>query len=285
MLAAVALMFGQTTPPETTRRDAARKGPRAIALLELAANGKARLIPITVMYDGKFYDAGSYKASPIPMALQRDTVYEAVRTGVSQGLFTVIGAFHRGNEWVAEGKWEPASATPSKKRPPEPPARRDDDQDKPPVLRRPGSEGRPEDRSESGSETPKPSPPAAPPANAPAATATAPVTTPADPEQSPPDNDRPVLRRGKAIGGTIQQQGRSTASRPRADAQYPCCKDERAKACSADDTGDFRCGRLRAATLQLQREACGRTAASQEDAGPGVRSDSRSRAAASFRRQ
>jgi hypothetical protein len=185
-------MFGQTAPVQSTRREVARKGPRAIALLELPANGKARLVPITVMFDGKFYDAGSYKASPIPMALQRDTVYEAVRTGVSQGLFTVIGAFHRGNEWVADGKWETAGATPLKKRPPEPPTPRDDDQDKPPVLRRPGSEV--------GSETPKPTQPAPPLANTPTATASAPppTTAPAaEAEQSPPDENRPVLRRGK----------------------------------------------------------------------------------------
>src|SRR5256885_14470159 len=94
-----ALMSGQTNPSQSTRREAARKGPRALALLELPASGKARLVPITVMYDGKFYDAGSYKASPTPMALQRDTVYEAIRTAASQGLFTVIDAFPRGNEW------------------------------------------------------------------------------------------------------------------------------------------------------------------------------------------
>jgi hypothetical protein len=206
----LALMFGQTAPVQSTRREAARKGPRALALLELPANGKARLIPITVMFDGKFYDAGSYKATPIPMALQQDTVYEAVRTGVSQGLFTVIGAFHRGNEWVADGKWEPAGAAPPKKRPPEPPAPRDDDQDKPPVLRRPQSEGRPEARSEAGSETPKPNQPAAPPANTPGATAPAPVTMSADTEQSPPDKDRPVLRRGKPS----EEQPNSTAGIP-----------------------------------------------------------------------
>jgi hypothetical protein len=206
MLAALALMSGQTSPAQSTRREAAHKGPRAVALLELPANGKARLVPISVMFDGKFYDAGSYKASPIPMALQRDTVYEAVRTGVSQGLFTVIGAFHRGSEWVADGKWEPAGAAPPKKRPPEPPAPRDDEQDKPPVLRRPGSEDRPE----GGSETPKPNQPAPPPANTSAATATAPVTTSADTEPSPPDKDRPVLRRGKPS----EEQPNSTAGVP-----------------------------------------------------------------------
>jgi hypothetical protein len=205
MLAAAALMLGQTTPAETTRREAARKGPRAIALLELAANDKARLIPITVMSDGKFYDAGSYKASPVPMALQRDTVYEAVRTGVSQGLFTVMDAFHRGNLWVADGKWEPAGAVPPKKRPSEPTAPRDDDQDKPPVLRRPSREG----RSEVGSETPKIEPPSAPAANPPVATS--PESTGQD---SPPDKDRPVLRRGKQASTGAEEKPKTRGSPP-----------------------------------------------------------------------
>src|SRR6476646_7845280 len=162
------------------------------------------------MSDGKFYDAGSYKASPVPMALQRDTVYEAVRTGVSQGLFTVIDAFHRGNQWVADGKWEPAGAAPPKKRPAEPITPRDDDQDKPPVLRRPPAEGRPE----VGLETPKTESPSAPASTPPVATQ--PVSVGA--EDSPPDKDRPVLRRGKqpSVGSEEQPKtgGSSTAQGP-----------------------------------------------------------------------
>jgi hypothetical protein len=45
------------------------KGPRAIGLVQLPSKGKARLIPIAIMMDGKFYDADSFKASPVPMAL------------------------------------------------------------------------------------------------------------------------------------------------------------------------------------------------------------------------
>src|SRR5438552_1689210 len=212
MLAGLALIFGQTVPPQSTRREAARKGPRALGLLELAANGKARLIPITVMFDGKFYEGGSYKASPIPMALERDTVYEAVRAGVSQGLFTVGSAFHRGNAWVADGKWAPAGAPPPKKRPAETLASRDDDQDKPPVLRRPGSG--------TGSEPPKPAAPVSPPADTPAATAPAPspAAAPAVPEQSSQDNDndndkdRPVLRRGKQSSPSTKKEPNNTTA-------------------------------------------------------------------------
>src|SRR3984893_3705908 len=74
------------------KRRQVNKGPRALGLLELAANGKAHLLPITLMIDGKFYDAGAYKANPVPMALEPETVYEALKSGVSQGLFTVSGA-------------------------------------------------------------------------------------------------------------------------------------------------------------------------------------------------
>jgi hypothetical protein len=81
------------------------KGPRAVGLLELATNGKAHLIPITIMIDGKFYDAGAYKADPTPMALQFETVYEAQKSGVPQGLFTVSGALVGKDSWVADGKW------------------------------------------------------------------------------------------------------------------------------------------------------------------------------------
>ena len=71
-----------------------------MGLVQLSPNGKARLVPITILYDGEFYDASAYKASPVPMALESGTVYEGVRTGVSQGLFTVTSALQGNNTWV-----------------------------------------------------------------------------------------------------------------------------------------------------------------------------------------
>ncbi|MBO0910212.1 MAG: hypothetical protein J2P13_00355 [Acidobacteria bacterium] len=81
------------------------KGPRALGLLEVAENGKAHLIPVAIMIDGRFYDAGAYKANPVPMALQYETVYEGIKSGISQGLFTVSGTMHGPGSWVADGKW------------------------------------------------------------------------------------------------------------------------------------------------------------------------------------
>src|SRR5437868_2142571 len=92
----------------------ASKGPRALGLLELAANGKAHLIPIAIMSEGKFYDAGAYKAAPVPMALEPQNVYEALRSGVSQGLFTITGVRQLKTNWIAEGTWLPAGSAPPK---------------------------------------------------------------------------------------------------------------------------------------------------------------------------
>jgi hypothetical protein len=91
------------------RRRISDKGPRALGLLQIAANGRAHLIPITIMLNGKFYDAGAYKADPVPMALQPETVYEAIKTGVSQGLFTVGVAAQNRTGWFADGKWTTAA--------------------------------------------------------------------------------------------------------------------------------------------------------------------------------
>ena len=80
-----------------------------MGVLELADNGKAHLVPVTIMIDGKFYDAGAYKADPVPMALQPETVYEALKSGASQGLFTVSGAISEAGGWIADGRWRSAA--------------------------------------------------------------------------------------------------------------------------------------------------------------------------------
>src|ERR1700730_16645849 len=108
VLAALALLLPPPGQAQLVRRAPSSKGPRALGLVELAPNGKAHLIPVVIMVDGEFYDAGAYKASPVPMALEAQTVYEALRSGVSQGLFTVTGALQRPGSWIAEGTWLPA---------------------------------------------------------------------------------------------------------------------------------------------------------------------------------
>jgi hypothetical protein len=164
------------------------KGPRALALIELAPSGKAHLVPVAILFEGKFYDAAAYKAAPVPMVLESGTVYEGILNGVSQGFFTVTGALQARNTWLGEGKWAPAGSEAVKKAssPSRPP---DEDVDAPPVLRR----EKPKAPEPAPTET-KPQPPAetAPPPS----TAPAPSAAPAS-ALPPDDPDRPQLHRGK----------------------------------------------------------------------------------------
>ena len=203
-----------------------------MGLLELTPGGRARLIPIAILIDGKFYDASGYKASPVPMALWAETVYEGFRTGVSEGLFTVTGALQNQatKDWLAEGTWQPAGSVPAKtakKSVSSVPKGLDDDAG-PPVLRH------------GGNAVPKPPEPAAAPASTnPAGTAssssqqtnaspdsssgstaqssrsssattaaTAPPTASSD-QEAENDTDRPTLKRGKPA--LKAQQSTSTA--------------------------------------------------------------------------
>ena len=110
----------QEERPEITpgERKVPRKkdaGPRALGMLQLSANGKASLVPIAILVNGKFWDATAYKADPIPMSLDSGTVYEAERSGSSIGLFTVNSALHSNaanvaSPWLGTGKWLPAGA-------------------------------------------------------------------------------------------------------------------------------------------------------------------------------
>ncbi len=153
----VALGVVQIASTQVAKKNKETKGPRALGLVELSTDGKARLIPIAIMVDGKFYDAGAYKASPVPLALWSETVYEGEKTGVPQGLFTVGGALQAtpGN-WLADGKWRPAGSEPkTKKSAPTKPKMGDEDEG-PPKLRRGDS-----DKPDSAKTAPPASPPSA----------------------------------------------------------------------------------------------------------------------------
>ncbi len=107
-----------------------------MGLVQLPQKGKPRLIPIAIMVDGKFYDADSYKAAPVPMAVDFNIVYEAFHAGVSQGVFTITQPGQLDKTWIAEGKWLPASmrAAAEKKKKFTPPVV--EDENGPPVLHR-----------------------------------------------------------------------------------------------------------------------------------------------------
>jgi hypothetical protein len=177
------------------RRAAVDKGPRALAVVQLSPKGnKGRLIPIAIMMDGKFYDAGSYKAAPVPMALDFDTVYEGFHTGVSQGVFTITQPGQLNHVWIAEGTWLPAGMkAPEKSKKYSTPVI--EDKDAPPVLHRNSdkadsdSKDKDKGKDDKNKDQQKPA--------APAPTEPAKSAAPATPDEPMADPNRPRLRRGK----------------------------------------------------------------------------------------
>src|ERR1035438_9406623 len=176
-------LAAQATTPQYGRKAAVDKGPRATGLVQLSPTGKkGRIIPIAIMIDGKFYDAGSYKASPVPMALDFGIVYEAFRAGVSQGVFTITQPGQLNHVWIAEGTWLPAGAIdPNKHKKYSAPVIEDEDKNGPPVLHRRSEKS----SSDSSSDSKDKDKDQQKPATAPAPPTTAPPASAPNPPQSP----------------------------------------------------------------------------------------------------
>jgi len=215
-LTASTWLAAQGPIPLYGHKPASNKGPRALGLIQLSPKGnKGRIIPIAIMMDGKFYDAGSYKAAPVPMALDFGIVYEGFRAGVSQGVFTITQPGQLNHVWIAEGTWLPAGAIdPNKHKKYSTPVIADDDKGGPPVLHRrvekadtdSGSDKKDQQKPATAPAPPTAAPPASPPspppspdnAKAPAAPDTAKTSAPASASDEPiEDPNRPRLRRGK----------------------------------------------------------------------------------------
>jgi len=254
-------MLPPTAAAQAGHTAKANQGPRALGLLELAPNGKAHLIPITILIDGQYYDAGAYKASPVPMALWSETVYEAIHTGVSQGLFTVTGALQRkgandATEWLGEGTWQSAEAikaNAAKKKPAYSEPRGMNEDEGPPVLRRAGAEKPKPPEPPAAPATPPQAPPApvASPNATPAATgqpssgttASAPPAPAAPPpekaqEDKPPeDKNRPVLKRGKPAPGQREEPEEAPATSAKISGQAATAPARSAATASGPSSG------------------------------------------------
>jgi len=207
MLLGLSLILAQICMAQS-RKPRPPKGPRATGLLQLTANGQAHLIPIVILIDGKYYDAGAYKASPVPMALESGTVYEAFRTGNSEGLFTVTQVRQLKDDWIADGTWRVAGSEPAKEAASAPSKPVLDEDDGPPKLRRSGAAA--------PAETPAASPTV--PSPAPAATTAQPAPPPPQPEPEPDDPNRPVLHRGPSKPAAKVQSAPSKPEAPKSAA-------------------------------------------------------------------
>lgn len=203
---ASSFLMAQGPMQQYGRKAASDKGPRALGLIQLSPKGsKGRLTPIAIMMDGKFYDAGSYKAAPVPMALDFDIVYEGFRTGVSQGVFTITQPGQLNHVWIAEGSWLPAGAkAPEKSKKYSAPVI--EDKDAPPVLHRRSEKAASDSGSDSKGKDKDQQKPAAPPApetaKAPAPPETAKTSAQ---DETIEDPNRPRLRRGKPDSSTRRE--------------------------------------------------------------------------------
>ena len=127
-----------------TKKD--KRGPRAIAVMEFLPGGAARLVPIALWIDGRYYDASLYGANPEPMALEPETLYEVMDKGEPTGWFTVTAPRQDNGNWIGDGRFKPqqgaldakVAAQAAKQPKPKPKASVADDEG-PPVLRRPSS--------------------------------------------------------------------------------------------------------------------------------------------------
>lgn len=171
-LVALIALAASVAPAQSKKKE---KGPRALAVVELPADGKSkpRLIPITILVNGRFWDASIYLADPRPLALAPGNVYEGERSGKPVGFFTVSEARQVKDRWMAFGDWQPES-------------------EKPPALAKSAKPREAEDDERPVLHKRQVSPPAQEAQPAPQSSPSAPV--PAPPADDP---NRPVLRRGK----------------------------------------------------------------------------------------
>jgi len=209
LLASICLVWIQAPAQEVTapfaRKPTVSKGPRALGLIQLLPKGKARLTPVAILVDGKFYDAGSYKGTPIPMALDFGVVYEAFRSGVSQGIFKITQPGQLAHTWIAEGTWLAAGAKPleTHKKAEIPDI---EDKDAPPRLHKPASASADQPKPATPPETTQATAPTA--SSKPPSPSTASAPTPPTPSASTSieDPDRPVLRREKPTAAALQER-------------------------------------------------------------------------------
>ncbi|HEX3586361.1 MAG TPA: hypothetical protein VH024_10215, partial [Candidatus Angelobacter sp.] len=143
---------------------------RATAVLEVTTDSAGivvtRVIPVAILDEGEFHDAGIYKATPQPMALDKGIVYEAQTSGIPVGYATILSSTNS-KGWTGLGKWQLAEA---KKTPTPAPVTTGDDR---PVLHR-------------GDAAPTPTP---------SSTGAGQSTADNSPASAPDDADRPILRR------------------------------------------------------------------------------------------
>ncbi len=196
----VGLCLALVAAAAAQRRSRRNKGPRALALVEWPAKGGSpRLVPVTILIDGRYYDASIYKADPVPMALEPGNVYEVEQSGESKGIVTLTAARQAANgAWLADARFqstEQLAAAHQRRSAP----KAAEVVEGPPKLRRgpPSTEPMPQEPSP-GRQSRGPDEPPVLRNPAPANPPPAPTASSQPPQSKPSETpDHPILRRGR----------------------------------------------------------------------------------------
>jgi hypothetical protein len=143
------------------------------------------IFPVAILDEGSFHDAGIYKATPQPMALDKGIVYEAQQNGIPVGYATILSSTNN-KGWTALGKWQVAEE--AKKTPAQSPAPVTTGDDRP-MIHRSGASPSP-----TPSSTPAPGTDSTTSVSSPSASSSTSAPS-SDSASAPDDADRPVLRR------------------------------------------------------------------------------------------
>ena len=118
-------------------------GPRAIAVVTwngddpVPTPGTSVLTPVTILVEGRYYDAELYQAQPEPMAIDSGVIYDVLKGGDVVGTFTVGGGRDQDGTWYGLGKFEKKGSDEQKtKTAPKPSAPTAPSEDDRPKLRR-----------------------------------------------------------------------------------------------------------------------------------------------------
>lgn len=141
VLALIALCIS-SIPVKAQRKK--NTGPRALAVVTwngdspIPEPGTSVLTPVTILVEGRFYDAALYQAQPEPLAVDAGVVYDVFKNGDPIGTFNVGGSRQDKGVWYGLGRFDAkkeksAQAAKSTSPAPSTPAEGDDDR---PKLRR-----------------------------------------------------------------------------------------------------------------------------------------------------
>lgn len=157
---------------------------RATAVVEVTTDSAGivatHVFPVAILDEGSFHDAGIYKATPQPLALDNGIVYEAQSDGIPVGYATILSSTNN-KGWTALGKWQVADETKKTQAQAPAPVTTGDDR---PIIH----------HADAGSSATPASTPTPGTSDSPGSASSA-SAPPGDSAGAPDDADRPVLRR------------------------------------------------------------------------------------------